>query len=180
MRYRALCLTALALLVSLPAVAQETAPAQRIHLDLDSHADLAVGWACTNWHELWPSYCAIWHLDKIEGDGRLKACNFAWFNGQRFHIDWVGPTYFLDCLGIIAEPAGDPTADELADPVGDVWHEVQPEYCTEHTVTGWDDADGSGNVSECDIVILNGSLVCHVRRVSTDVIISPAPVATTD
>lgn len=174
-----IAVVAVLLLASYPASAQDPTATQQIHLDLESTTNLTAGWGCTNWHELYPVNCNPWHLDRIEGDGQLRACNFAWFNGLRFHIDWVGPTYFLDCLGIIAEPIGDPTVD--ADPIGEVWHEVYPDYCTEHVVDGWEDADGNGSISECDIVILDGVLVCHVRRVSTDVIISraPSPVGTT-
>lgn len=163
--------------VSLPANAQDTTTPQRIHLDLDANADLASDWDNTYWHELWPKYCAIWRLDHIEGDGQLRACNYAVFDHGRFHIDWVGPTYFLDCYGIVAEPSGDASTD--SDPTGEVWHEVYPDYCKEWVVDGWEDADGDGTVSECDIVILNGE-VCHVQRVSVDIIISPAavPVAT--
>lgn len=166
------------LLAAYPAAAQQAdaeAP-QRIHLDLSSSTDPDAGWECTEWHELYPVYCTEgWHLDKIEGDGQLRACNHAWFNGRRYHIDWVGPTYFLDCLEIVAEPL-DPTV--TADPTGQVWHEVHPDYCTEHEVTDWEDADADGTVSECDIVVLDGTLVCHVKRVSTDIIISSAPLST--
>jgi len=157
--------------VSFPATAQDTTAPQRIHLDLDANADLAGAWDDTFWHELYPNYCAIWHLKYIDGDGQLKACNNAVFDRGRFHIDWVGPTYFLDCLGIVAEPSGEVNPD--GDPTGEVWHEVYPDYCKEWVVEEWKDANGNGIVDECDYVILNGML-CHIKRVSVDIIISPA------
>lgn len=167
-------LAILVALVSFPVTAQDTTAPQRVHLDLDSNADLSGAWDDTFWHELYPRYCSIWHLKYIEGDGQLRQCNYAVFDNGRYHIDWVGPTYFLDCLGIIAEPSGevDPTN---GDPTGEVWHEVYPDYCIDWVVDGWDDTDGDGTVSECDIVYLNGQ-ICHVQRVSVDIIVSPAPV----
>lgn len=162
-------------LVTLPASAQDPTVPQQIHLDLDANADLADTWDDTYWHELWPNYCAVWHLNYIEGDGQLRECNYAVFDDGRYHIDWVGPTYFLDCLGIVAEPSGEVNPD--GDPTGEIWHEVYPNYCDEWFVEGWEDTDGDGTVSACDIVYLNGE-VCHVQRVSVDIIISPAVLGT--
>jgi hypothetical protein len=169
-----LALVALALLLAAaPALAHEgvaASPAeqQRIHLDLAANADINAGWECTEWHELYPDECVVRHLDRIGGTGKLEACNPIWFDGVKYHIDWVGPTYFLDCL--VAEPS---TINEDGDPVGETWHEIKPNYCDEHEVVGWEDADASGDVSECDIIIFGNGEVCHVYRVSLDIIISP-------
>lgn len=156
-----------------PAMAQDEAPT-RVHLDLAANTAIDAGWECTEWHELYPAECSIHHLDKIEGDGELEACNYAWFDGRRYHIDWVGPTYFLDCRGVVAEPSSE--VNEDGNPVGEVWHEVSPNYCDEHKVVGWEDADGDGQISECDYVTFDNGDVCHVDRIGLDVIISPAPV----
>ena len=173
----ALALT-LALVLAAPALAHEAAAAspaeqQRIHLDLDADADIDSGWECTDWHELYPEECVIRHLDKIEGDGELKACNHAWFDGKRYHIDWVGPTYFLDC-GVVAEPSSiEPSED--GDPTGEVWHEITPNYCDEHVVIDWED-NGNGVLDECDFVTFDNGDRCHIYQIGLDIIISPAPV----
>lgn len=175
-----LALAALALvLAAAPALAHEgvaASPAeqQRIHLDLDADADINSGWECTDWHELYPVECTIRHLDKIEGDGELKACNHAWFDGKRYHIDWVGPTYFLDCNGVVAEPSSiEPSED--GDPTGEVWHEIKPNYCDEHVVIDWED-NGNGYLDECDFVTFDNGDRCHIYDIGLDIIISPAPV----
>ena len=161
-------------LLALPAAGQS----QKIYLDFGGDATRAVaaGWECTEWHELFPDFCKVWHLDKIEGGGDLKECAIAWFNGQRFHIDWVGPTYFLDC-GKIAEPTGDVGgSDGLYDPTCQIWEEVWPNHGKRYHVDGWEDANGSGTLDECDYVILDDGSYCHLSRIGLNIQISPVPV----
>ena len=171
----ALAVVPLLAVAAVPALAHEgvvSTEQERIHLDLAADEDLTTGWSCTEWHELYPEECAVRHLEEIEGDGELRECNYAKFDDGRYHIDWVGPTYFLDC-GWVAEPSSGMNAD--GDPTGEIWHEVKPDYCKEHVVTRWDDANGNGELDECDFVAFDDGQVCHIYRISVDIIISPAP-----
>lgn len=158
-------------LLALPALGQS----QKIYLDLGTDATRGVdaGWECTEWHELHPEFCRVRHLDRIEGDGTLKECNYAWFDRERFHIDWVGPTYFLDC-GVIAEPRGDVNPDG-GDPTCQIWEEIWPNFGKQYHVDGWED-NGNGIVDACDIVFLSDGRACHIQRVGLNIVISPAPV----
>ena len=174
---RALTILATCLLLAVPAAAHETG---REHTHLDLNADdgfrdnEGTGWSCTLWHELWPNYCGISHLEKIEGDGKLKACNFARFSDGRYHIDWVGPTYFWDCGFVTETGIGDISSDETNKP-GDVHHEAWPDHGETHILEGWEDSDGDGVLGPCDVGFFRDGSVCHLQRVGLNIIISPAP-----
>lgn len=168
-RFIALALT----LLALPALGQS----EQIYLDLGTDATraIAAGWECTEWHELYPNFCKVRHLDRIEGDGSLRECNYAWFDRERFHIDWVGPTYFLDC-GKVAEPVGAVRPDTLEDPTCQIWEEIWPNHGKLYHVEFWEDANGNGILDECDYVILDDGSYCHISRIGLNIRISPAPV----
>ena len=90
---------------------------------------------CSTWHELYPNYCTSLHQDGFEdnGDGVLSPCDYIILDGERRHIDWVGPTYWTDC-DLILEPIefipGDPTGQE--------WLEIWPNFGVPHIIEGWD------------------------------------------
>ncbi len=169
MRRGWLLLAVLALALALqPAEAQS----RKLYLDLGSDAaqGLAAGWECSEWHELWPVMCKSHHVDKVGGDGQLRACNPIQIDGERFHIDWVGPTFFLDC-GKITEPVGDVTAEAMEDPTCQTWVEIWPDHGKEYHVDEWSD-NGNGYLDECDKVILSDGSICHIERIGLNMQVS--------
>jgi hypothetical protein len=174
-------LSALALILagiafSLPA--KSGAPVQR-HLDLATPGPRLPGGIpadCSTWHELYPAFCALHHQDSFEdnGDGLLSPCDFIELSGIRYHIVWVGPTYFLQNLGDGGLATFEPTTPQPGNPTCQIWHDIGPSsFCQERHVDNWDDSDQSGDVSACDVVILNGKPY-HVERVGLNIIIEPA------
>jgi len=88
-----------------------------------------------------------------------------------YHVTWAGPTYYLysDTGPAFYEPTGEPGGN----PVGQVWHEVAPNFCTEHQVTDWEDADGDGEVSQCDTIIFEDGTAWHVEEIRLDITATP-------
>ncbi|MBD3347636.1 MAG: hypothetical protein GF400_00370 [Candidatus Eisenbacteria bacterium] len=90
------------------------------------------------WHQLYPNYCIYdeqtGHEDANE-DGYIDACEHIWINGERHHVEWVGPTFHLR---EIMPPGEERQRREIyMEQVvlqGDrphVYHEVYPVFCTE-------------------------------------------------
>ncbi|MFH1680961.1 MAG: hypothetical protein ABIH26_09995 [Candidatus Eisenbacteria bacterium] len=146
-----------------------------MHLDLESGGELIQGIPgdCATWHELYPNYCVPHHQDAYQdnGDGAVSVCDYIILDGVRWHIIWVGPTYFTDD-GHVWEPVGDPTGD----PICQDWHMVYPDYCYTVHIDDWDD-NGDGVLSECDYVSYEGTWH-HIDRVGLDIIVVPDPTAT--
>ncbi len=124
---------------------------------------------CSTWHELYPAFCTDHHQSDYEdnGDGQVSACDYIHLDGMRYHIDWVGPTYWLDC-DVIAEPtnpgSGNPQCEE--------WEEVYPNPGNLWHVDNWDD-NGNGVVDECDFVTITDSagntITCHIHKVGLNI-----------
>lgn len=176
LRYR-LLLVAVAALALLPAAAF----AQDKILELDTPPGREpIPPDCSGWHELWPSFCAMAHQDSLEdnGDGLLSACDYIYLDGSRYHVDWVGPTYWLDCELIV-----EPTDFQEGDPTCQMWVEVWPDYGQQWHVDSWQD-NGNGVVDACDVIIVTGpggtGLICHINEVRTNIRVTGDPTAAED
>jgi hypothetical protein len=104
----------------------------------------------------------------------ISPCDFIWLDGCRWHIIWVGPTYFLSSGGgdSVFEPVGDP----VTNPVCQDWHQLYPEYCITYHVDGWND-NGDGIINECDVIIMAGQ-EWHIDQVGLDIIVEPGQTGT--
>ncbi len=124
---------------------------------------------CSPWHQLFPPpMCGISHQDSWEdnGDGCLSACDYLTLDGERVHVDWVGPTYWLDC-DIILEPTGDPTSPAECQE----WVEVHPNYGNIWHVDDFQD-NGDNEIGVCDVIVIssNGvSVSCHIMEVGLNI-----------
>jgi hypothetical protein len=173
MRYR-LLLVAAALLALLPV----SALAQDKILELDTLPGReAIPPDCSGWHELWPSFCAISHQDSLldNGDGELSACDQIILDGSRYRVDWVGPTYWMDCELIL-----EPTDYQPGSPVCQVWVEIWPDYGQQWHIDGWQD-NGNGVVDACDILVVSGQgtvLTCHLNEVALNIRVTGEPTPT--
>jgi len=162
----ALLLGGILLLVPVLGSAQEGS----IYLDLQDSLRVGIPGDCSTWHELYPMYCTPHHQTQYEdnGDGSMTPCDFIYLDGDRFHVEWVGPTYYLDCE-IITEPVGD---SNPGDPVCEEWMEIYPQYGAIRHVVGWED-NGDGIVSACDVIYFGDGLVCHIDEVGTNIRVNP-------
>ena len=81
-----------------------------------------------------------------------SACDVIILSGTRYHIDWTGPTYYLVPVEAGYDHWMEPTIPDLGGPpMGEIWHEVAPDYCIEWEVLDWED-NGDGVLSPCDII----------------------------
>jgi hypothetical protein len=141
------------------------------------------------WHELYPTYCEMWELTSWfdNGDELLSVCDYVDFTSpdgliwEKFHVDWIGWT-------IEIERVSDPTYPIYLDFYGDglipldviigtYWHEVYPNYCTNHFCVDWID-NGTGMLDSCDYLILQNMTTgefdeYHVTGVKVDIILDP-------
>jgi hypothetical protein len=125
---------------------------------------------CSTWHELYPNFCAPRHQSGYEdnGDGIVSACDYIYLDGERYHIEWAGPTYTLDQAWY--EPLewwepGNPYCQE--------WIEIYPDHGVIHHVTDWEDGDQSGDVSPCDMIMFEDGTWWHVADVSLNIRVVP-------
>ncbi len=54
------------------------------------------------------------------------------------------------------------------------WHELFPVYCAPHHQSGYEDADSSGTISPCDIIVL-GTVPWHVKWVGPTYFVTCRP-----
>ena len=146
---RALVAVAVLALLVVPAAAQR-------HMELIGSPILQepIPPDCSDWHELHPNFCLVDHQDAYEdnGDGFVSACDVIILGGTRYHVDWAGPTYWLVPVNPGDEQWMEPTIpDPGQNPIGEIWHEVAPDYCMEWEVLDWED-NGDGVLSPCDII----------------------------
>jgi len=122
---------------------------------------------CSTWHELYPNFCLIHHQDSYtdNGDGVLSACDYIVLDGVSYHVDWVGPTYIMG--GTYWEPIDPPGGN----PICQTWHQVHPQYCAYGHVDDWEDSDGTGDASVCDMVWIGG-VAYHIDAVQLNIQIS--------
>ncbi|MFH1501787.1 MAG: hypothetical protein ABIG03_01940 [Candidatus Eisenbacteria bacterium] len=88
------------------------------------------------WHQLYPTYCQYdtqTGHDDADGNGTMDVCEHIFFDGERHHIEWVGPTFRLVYMG--APPEGrPPVLDKFVEdaPLKDrqySYHEIYPVFC---------------------------------------------------
>lgn len=127
------------------------------------------------WHELWPNFCTdhtqTGYADN--GDGVMSSCDDILLDGVTWHVDWVGPTYHFIAVGTAVDSWTEPSLDpghNPDDPVGEVWHVVYPDFCTEFPIDGWED-NGDGTLSPCDIII-SGGISYHLEDITVNIITS--------
>lgn len=175
-----LILVPLALFWAVGAGDQARAQLPQMHLDLPGAVSDAIPETCTNWNELYPAYGAPHHQDGYEdnGDNVISPCDYIILDGLRWHIVWVGPTYFMSC-GVL-NGAFEPTVEQAGtDPTCEVWHQVWPDFCQASHVDDWID-NGDGVLSVCDVVLLPETGYWHIDEIGLDIIVEPSPTSTED
>lgn len=166
-------------LLTAAALAAACVPAagQSIHLEfvgVPGRADMPVPPVCTTWHEIYPNHCTPHHQTGYgdDGDGFVSVCDQIQLDGLSYHIDWVGPTYYL--VGIPGRDVVmylEPQEIPGRNPVCETWHEIYPDYCIAHHIDAWED-NGDGIVSPCDMVWLN-DVPWHIESIGFNIIVTP-------
>ncbi|MFC1970305.1 hypothetical protein ACFLVV_03695 [Chloroflexota bacterium] len=151
----------------------------------------------TQWHELWPVFCREYHLSSWEdnGDGILSYCDsidmYEKPDGELrpYHVENVTITLFLtperDSLPndprqpMYIELKGGFNETALMQPLGTLWHEIYPNFCTTYNLTGWED-NGNRTLDFCDYIELidtetENVTSWHVEEVAVDIIVTPEP-----
>ncbi len=155
------CLLVAGIVLSLPIIAGA-------QIQKTMEAEIPVGdrncWTpdCTPWHELWPQTCAVSHQDAWDdsnNDGCLSACDFIVLDGVRYHVDWVGPTFYFDGCDFILEPIDqwDPN-----NPICTQMIEVLPDNGRLRHIIEWHDGNNNDFVDPCDILIFEDGWQCHI------------------
>jgi hypothetical protein len=150
----------------------------QMHLDLPGADGTSIPPVCTVWDEIYPAHGAPHHQDGYEdnGDNIISECDYIILDGLRWHIVWVGPTYFMSCPPI--DGVFEPTIDQTGvDPSCETWHQVWPDFCQPSHVEDWID-DGDGAVSVCDVIYLPETGYWHIDQIGLDIIVEPGPVST--
>jgi hypothetical protein len=145
-----------------------------IHLEFIGPLVSPIPPECSTWHELYPAYCTDHHQDGFEdnGDGELSPCDLIVLDGERLHIVWVGPTFYLvDPTGVesIWEPVGDYPGP--VNPTCQDWLQTLPDYGFVAHVDGWDD-NGDGVLGVCDYVVIAGR-AWHIERIEVNIRTTP-------
>lgn len=86
--------------------------------------------ARTEWHQVVPVYCEWYEQtghDDADCNGQIDPCEYIYFNDQRYHVDWIGPTYKL----VSVEDPSEVRMVEDHEPGGKpfIYHEVYPTFC---------------------------------------------------
>jgi len=185
-------LLALGAVIALPLVAAANPLPGDMYLSLSDPVPVPdpIPGNCSWWHGLWPVFCMNLHQDDYldqpnePGTGQVSACDYIQLDmddagtPQWYHIEWAGPTYYLS--GVPYEPVGEPGPDVVCQ----MWQEIPDdgrpfeEWPDPLHVDDWHDADGSLDVSPCDIIVLGG-VTWHVTDVTLNIVVVPGdPVAT--
>lgn len=89
----------------------------------------------SQWHQLVPNYCEYneqtGHED-ADGNGSIDVCDNIWLDGERHHVEWIGPTYKLVFVGTPTD--GRPVSEKYLEDAGPTgrqfsYHEVYPTFC---------------------------------------------------
>lgn len=117
----------------------------------------------TRWDELYPLFGRAYHFSSWEdnGDGILSYCDtinmYEKPSGELrpYHVEEVTITLLVsenrtdEAMYIELEGGYNETA--LGKPIGTLWHEIYPDFCTTYNITGWDD-NGSSVLDYCDYI----------------------------
>jgi len=121
------------------------------------------------------------------GDSILSVCDYVDFKyvpdstiWKKFHVEWVGWTIEIER---VSDPSVTVYLDMIAPQcpvyvdtvIGTYWHEVYPNYCTNHFCVDWID-NGSGVLDSCDYLILQNMdtgefFEYHVKGIKIDIIL---------
>jgi hypothetical protein len=87
----------------------------------------------TLWHEVYPTYSNVYHITSWvdNGNGYLDVCDLIEFETLPGVI-WHVVEYATDLI----------LNEKIMDPIGILWHELYPEYCTYYTLTSWEEPPG--------------------------------------
>jgi len=149
--------------------------AAALHLELTGPVRQDIPPDGSTWHELAPAFCTTHTQDGYEdnGDGHISPCDFIRFGGSRYHVTWVGPTYWLIDHATGEEWYAEPTIpDPGQDPFCEIWVEVHPNLGDEWHVDGWED-NGDGVVSPCDNVLIRG-IWYHIHEIGLNITVEPS------
>jgi len=146
----------------------------------------------TQWHELWPVFCREYHMSSwndTSGDGLLSYCDridmYEKPDGELrpYHVEEVTITLVVTPMEtgepIYIELVGGFNETALVEPIGTLWHEIYPDFCTTHNLTGWKE-NTSGVLDFCDYILLENVVVkkvgwLHVEEVAIDIVVTPEP-----
>lgn len=168
------CAWAVIGLWSLGTVAQP----QLIYLELLQPTREPIPPNCSYWHELYPNFCRQLHqngYDDSDGNGEISPCDDILLNNDHYHIEWVGPTYHLSLAPGVPPGYWEPTDPVPGNPVCQIWQQVYPQFGLLEHVDGWEDTDGTGDVSPCDHIFIGG-VMYHVDEVALNIRVTPGPV----
>ncbi len=166
-----------------------------VHMHSLASGDIQItNWGDVNgsqWHSLYPptTYCHNWAciggIDNGNGllsaGDRLKLQHIATGKSLWTLVEWVTTTVvFRDTLSndtmYVEYVCGyDTCPPPLGYPFSVLWHEILPEYCNSHEITGFSD-NGDGILSTCDYAQFDGDPEWwHVEDVATDILVQSIP-----
>ncbi len=137
------------------------------YLELVDPAKSPIPANCSVWEEYHPNPGVLHHQDDYvdgSGDGEVAFCDYIMLDGVWHHIEWVGPTYHLECG--VYEPWSNPNPTG-EDPTCEDWIELYPDYGNIWHVDQWDD-NGDGVVSPCDGIFIRGQW-CHITDIKLNI-----------
>jgi len=160
---------------------------------------------CTKWHEIYPYYSRIWHLSSWENFYGLSPSDqivLALKDEFGEPIPGTEAEYHVDKLTVamnitsveppfvwhivkFEESLKEFKMYHWTNPVSTQWHEVNPEYCRQWHIMGWED-NGDGYLGYCDYILMidkhTGYMEWfHVESLSTDMWLTIAhDIAVTD
>jgi hypothetical protein len=153
---------------------------QLIYLELLQPTREPIPPNCSYWHELYPNFCRQLHqngYDDADGSGDMSPCDDILLDNDHYHIEWVGPTYFLSAIG--GPPPGYWEPVEwpwpTGNPVCQMWQQIHPDFGLQLHVDEWEDGDQSGDVTVCDNIMMGG-IWYHVDEVAVNIRVTPGPV----
>lgn len=133
----------------------------------------------TDWHEIWPDYCKMWHVKEWEDDpdsidGTLSPSDQIGMTNETgwtywYHVDEVTTTIHWTFKPDGVNPTGELAAAEpylpvdwpMGDPTGTYWHQIYgppppgaPEgtsgYCRWFSITSFEDTNGNDQFDPSD------------------------------
>jgi hypothetical protein len=163
------------------------------NFDIDTGIVPGQGWAippdCSNWHELYPNFCATHHqvrYDDNDHNGLVSACDNIIEDGAIgcWHIVKVSTTYFFSPVAGGGQYSAEPS-DTLPNPspVCEMWHIISADgpqftHCQSVHIEGWQDNNHNGVLDVCDNIVIQG-VTYHIDRIGCDVTVTFNPATPT-
>lgn len=117
---------------------------------------------CDYFHEIYPTYCNIWHVIAVETIPALTAGSVFTAESEggkeTFTVAWTGANLYLENGEVMLAKGGN---EESLASVMDLSTQQS------RAVTGWADNDKNGDLSAGDVIALNGkeSKIVEIRNV---------------